>query len=359
VSVPEEELAALREAADAKLASLGASRDEIDQARASGTLGLLAVAYSAIPSEARYTPAELSDEVGISRDVAERFWRALGFADVAEDERAFTAEDADALSTANALIELGFSSTEVALQMSRVLGSSLARIAEAMVSVEPASPEADAADELFALTTEAHLATQARLVEYVWRRHLRAAARRHLLAPARVGGREPGTVELSVGFADLVGFTALSQQLDQQELATIVGRFEELAFDQVTMHGGRVAKMIGDEVMFIVEDPTAALETALSLAEAYADDEVLSDVRVGLAAGDVLARDGDYYGPVVNLASRVVNIAVPGAVVVSESIHTALSPNPRFVFHALRPRSLKDIGRVRLWRARRGHPAVG
>jgi adenylate cyclase len=110
--------------------------------------------------------------------------------------------------------------------------------------------------------------------------------------------------------------------------------------------------MIGDEVMFVVDDVGAATETALALAEAYADDEVLSDVRVGLGYGDVLAREGDYYGPVVNLASRIVNIAFPGSVLVSESVHSALAGDPRFVFHQLRPRNLKDIGRVRTWRAR-------
>jgi adenylate cyclase len=154
-----------------------------------------------------------------------------------------------------------------------------------------------------------------------------------------------------------VGFTALSQQVSEIELADVVGRFEALAFEQVTSHGGRVAKMIGDEVMFVVDDVGAALDTALALADAYADDEVLSDVRVGLAWGDVLAREGDYYGPVVNLASRIVNIAFPGSVVVSQAVHDVLADDPRFAFHALRPRNLKDIGRVRLWRSRRSHPS--
>jgi adenylate cyclase len=117
--------------------------------------------------------------------------------------------------------------------------------------------------------------------------------------------------------------------------------------------------MIGDEVMFVVDGVEAALETALGLAEAYADDDVLSDVRVGLAFGEVLAREGDYYGPVVNLASRIVGIAIPGAVVVSATVQEALADDPRYVFHPLRARSLKDIGRVRLWRARRGHPSLG
>ncbi|MDQ3107344.1 MAG: adenylate/guanylate cyclase domain-containing protein, partial [Actinomycetota bacterium] len=211
--------------------------------------------------------------------------------------------------------------------------------------------------DLFALSAGTSLDTQSRLLDYVWRRHLQAATRRRLLSD---GGRsDRPTVRLAVGFADLVGFTALSQQVSDVELARVVDRFEALAFDEVARHGGRVAKMIGDEVMFVGDDVAAALEAALALADAYADDDVLSDVRVGLAWGDVLAREGDYYGPVVNLASRMVNIALPGAVVISEAVHAEVGTDGRYLFHALRPRTLKDIGRVRLWRARRGHPSLG
>jgi class 3 adenylate cyclase len=154
---------------------------------------------------------------------------------------------------------------------------------------------------------------------------------------------------MAIGFADLVGFTALSQQLSQAALAEVVARFEELAHDTVARCGGRVVKMIGDEVMFAANDPVEAGLTALSLAEAYADDEQLQDVRVGLAYGPVLAREGDYYGPVVNLASRMVNIARPGSVLVSTSVHDVLAENPAFSFKPLRARYLQGIGRVPLW----------
>ncbi|MEA3077107.1 MAG: adenylate cyclase [Actinomycetota bacterium] len=332
---------------DARLRQWGATEEEIARARAHHQIGVLAASVAVLPSGPRYTPEELATKVGMDRELAARFWRALGFADVADDERVFTEEDAEALSIVHALLQLGLASPEVAMQTARVLGSSLARIAEAMLGNGIGSDDPESA-EMYALNADVSLATQAKLLEYVWRRHVQAAARRRLMAEPS----DAPTVPLAVGFADLVGFTALSQQVSDHELANIVGRFEELAFDQVAAHGGRVAKMIGDEVMFVVDDVGAAAETALALAEAYADDEVLSDVRVGLAYGDVLAREGDYYGPVVNLASRMVNIAFPGSVVVSESVHAALVDDPRFAFHSLRPRNLKDIGRVRMWRAR-------
>jgi adenylate cyclase len=354
----------LRDEADARLRAWGVSDEEIASAREAGQLGLLALAAAALPGGGRYTADELAERAGMDRSLSKRLWRALGFPDVADDERVFTDADAEALSTVQAMISIGVTEVDVVVQLTRVIGSSQARIAEAMLSTNERrrggrtgdDAMGDEAADFFAITADSSVATQGRLLEYVWRRHLQAAIRRRLMAQWRAPG---SAVPVAVGFADLVGFTALSQQVSDLELAEIVGRFEALAFDAVTAHGGRVAKMIGDEAMFVVDDVGDAVDTALSLAEAYADDEVLSDVRVGLAYGDVLSLEGDYYGPVVNLASRIVNIAVPGAVVVSESVVEAMAGDGRFAFHSLRPRGLKDIGRVRLWRARRGHPSGG
>jgi adenylate cyclase len=156
-------------------------------------------------------------------------------------------------------------------------------------------------------------------------------------------------LSLTVGFADMVGFTALSQQLEERELARVVERFETLAYDAVAGHGGRIVKMIGDEVMFVTDEPAAAAEIGLALAEVYGKDETVSDVRVGLAHGPVLGLEGDYFGPTVNLASRIVNIAYVGSVVVSSEIHARLADDERFVLKAVRPRRLKGIGLTPLW----------
>ena len=141
----------------------------------------------------------------------------------------------------------------------------------------------------------------------------------------------------------------MSQQLSEEALAILIERFEALAYDVVVAAGGRVIKTIGDEVMYVADDPLTAVRVALALSEAYGDDDLLSDVRVGIATGAVLARDGDYYGPVVNLASRLVGVAYPGTVVVSSDMHEALAGDAGVAFRALRSRRLKDIGTVPVW----------
>jgi adenylate cyclase len=334
------------DAAEARtfLVAKGLSVDEIAQAEADGTLHLLVLDFLVLPKQPQYTQAEVAEQAGLSLQEAQRFWRALGFPDVAPDEVAFTDHDLNALTTVTGLIHLGLTDVDVALQLARVIGQSMARIADSAPRPQLTAEDSARFAELFALTGGATLDGQARLLEYVWRRHMQQSLRRHALQRTE----EPGQTVMAVGFADLVGFTALSQQLSEAALSEVVSRFEELAYDTVAAGGGRVVKMIGDEVMFVTKDVVAAARIALSLSDAYGGDEQLSDVRVGLACGPVLAREGDYYGPVVNLASRIVNIARPGSVLVAADVVHTLAEHPDFSCRTLRSRYLKDLGRVPL-----------
>jgi hypothetical protein len=103
--------------------------------------------------------------------------------------------------------------------------------------------------------------------------------------------------------------------------------------------------------MFVVDSVADAARIGLDLADAYSDDDLLSDVRVGLAFGPVLPREGDYFGPTVNLAHAIVSIGNPGSVIMSNEFHDALMVEAPDEFGAksLRPRHLKDLGRVQLW----------
>src|SRR5690606_38047453 len=95
------------------------------------------------------------------------------------------------------------------------------------------------------------------LHSYVWRRHLAALAGR----PFAGGDHEI----MTVGFADVVGYTRMSRQLSDTELAELIDRFESAALDVIANAGGRLVKTLGDEVMFVVDDPVVAANIAVDL----------------------------------------------------------------------------------------------
>src|SRR5262249_34944578 len=136
-------------------------------------------------------------------------------------------------------------------------------------------------------------------------------------------------------------------------LAVVVDRFEAHAYEQISRGGGRVIKMIGDEVMFAVDDAAVGAEIALSLREAIATEEALPDVRIGLARGPTLSWEGDLFGPTVNLAGRLVNLARPGTVLIADDLARQVQENPAYVVRRMRATRLKGIGRVRAWALRR------
>ena len=347
------------------LLDLGCTDDEIDRAVADDVIDLLVVDRMLVPTERRMTQAQVAETTDIPIEVAQRFWRALGFLDVGDDDPAFTDMDIEAVRLFQTMVAMGLVDTDSAVQMARVIGSSMARIAEAEAApgstpILMASGDSIIDADQFAQQAGTSLPAMARLLEYVWRRHLQAATRRAMLRRTR--GLDQGlSPVLAVGFADMVGFTMLSQHLNDDELAAVVARFEALAHDTVVARGGRVVKMIGDEVMFVVPTAASAAEIGLSLAEAYADDDLLSDVRVALAIGSVLLQDGDFYGPVVNLASRLVGVANPGTVLVSDAFRLALDDEGAtgHDLRAIRTRTLKDIGRVQVWKLSRAGSEPG
>jgi adenylate cyclase len=343
------------------LARKGVSDDELDEAEREGTLPLLAVERLIVPEAALYDIGAVTERTGLSAAEIGDLWRTLGYPVPGPGEVAFTEADLAILAEISELIAGGVATADLVLQMSRVVGSSMARVASSQVDVISArvsgSPRRGAVagmevtDEQIVISASALLPIVPSVLTATWRRHLQAAIRRRL-SIAEAGQGVLGVV----GFADLVGFTALSQQVGDDALAAIVDQFEGLAFDAVTAQGGRVVKMIGDEVMFTVDSVTAGAEIALSLAEGTRGADDLSELRAGLAYGPVLEREGDLYGPVVNRASRITAVAFPGTIVVDEDVRDALADDQRFRLRTMRPRHLKDLGRVPLWVLRRAMP---
>jgi adenylate cyclase len=294
-----------------------------------------------------YTAIELAEHAGIDLDLAAQLWIALGFPLHDDGSAIYDDDDVEALKYAGDLVRSGSIEPELLVQLTRTMASSIARIADAQLEVAVDRARRFGSQEGVLVDQEVVEKTPW-LLGYIWRRHARAAFGRDVEAVAN----ETET-SLGIGFADLVGFTALSQELPESDLASLVSRFESLSHDTVVQLGGRVVKMIGDEVMFAVPDTKAGVEIALSLADAYSNDDDLQDVRVGFACGNVLQLQGDLYGPPVNLASRIVSIARPRSVVVSEAVYESLRDDLAYEWRSLRPRTFKGIGRVPIWRVRR------
>jgi adenylate cyclase len=311
------------------------------------------------------TVEQLAEQSDVPLELTRRLRRAMGLPDVPPGEVAFYQSDLDALRHASALLrERRLDVTEV-LHLTRTLGLATAQIADVVaefwIDRSTASGLSTGSDEIPPGSdrppdgSEWWDASRVPDVEwvvlYLLRRHLLNAVTRRTEAAFGSDAANP----LAVGFADLVGFTSLSEHLSDRETAELVERFEVTATDAVVGGGGRVVKMIGDEVMFSAEVSDVG-EIALSLAESF-DPPVLPSVRVGVASGRVVSQSGDLYGPAVNLAARATMTARPGTVLVSPSLADALRGDERYELVSLRPQRLKGIGSVALWLLRRRHAA--
>ena len=265
------------------------------------------------------TIADVARGADLTEDQVERTVRALG---LGEAPSGLSERDIRVFKFLGVMIQL--LGEDQVLALSRVIGSSMGRIAEALAASTR-------------VTVERPMLKEQRYAEFV-----RSSApfieggisgvtdamdrllRYHMLGVSSRGwDTDPEgsamTMELAVGFADMVGFTYRSAPLSTSELVRLIDDFEGRVTDTIVGAGGRVVKFIGDEVLFAFGEPTAACACSLDLIR-LAADAAIPDVRVGIAYGNVVSRYGDYYGNVVNLASRLVEIAPAGTVLVTPEV---------------------------------------
>jgi adenylate cyclase len=297
------------------LVALGVSQDVIDEARRDDRLVTAGFQHYAHPP-ATLTLVDLAGQAGLPLETAVRILRGLGLPPGDAGEQAYCPADLDLLRCCGEAVEaLG---EDLALSVLRVVGASFDRIADAAVARYYAveQPSIDASD--ISLRDQAdgiRVAAQVMsdsigaIGPRLLAAHLWQTSRRYWSARASVTSYE--SAHLAVGFVDLVGYTPLSQQLSTEELGTLVSHFESVAYDAIAAAGGRIVKLIGDEVMFVALDAAAGVEAGLTLIDAFRDDGTAITPRGAIAVGELLARDGDYYGPTVNLASRIAATATP------------------------------------------------
>jgi adenylate cyclase len=161
-------------------------------------------------------------------------------------------------------------------------------------------------------------------------------------------GRE---IELAVGFVDVEGFTSLSGQVDPAGLDRVLTGFEDLVANSIAeTESMLLAKFVGDAAMIVSSDPLRLADTLLGLVE---DRRVLAEAprRAGMACGPVLVREGDYYGPVVNLAARLTDHAREWSMLVAEDLEEQLAEH--FSLSRIPEVDIRGIGERRPYRLRR------
>jgi adenylate cyclase len=151
------------------------------------------------------------------------------------------------------------------------------------------------------------------------------------------------TTEATFVFADIAGFTALTEAHGDEDAATLAAAFCAAVRAEVPSDIGAQGKTIGDAVMLRIDKPADAILLGLTLVDGLMNDHGAPAVRVGLHYGSAIEQDGDYFGASVNLAARVSELAAGGEVLVTGST-AARVPELEGVFYESRGRrELKNI----------------
>jgi class 3 adenylate cyclase len=329
---PQSATAPDRRALLAFLVERGCSMEEMLEADARGRLFALVGDRVLRPDRDRFTLAEVAEQLGCEVEVLRRGWRAFGLVDPGPDVKVASPADVAALPVY--LDAVAFLGEQTALGIGRVWGSAMARVADAEGAAGRASTDDAslslrgnelAVAEYWAFAAE-FFPRASRLLDVLHRYHAEGSIRQFEASESDELARSH-QARFAVGFADLTGFTALSETIGAEELSALLARFEEGAADIAQARGGRVVKFIGDAAMIVAPQPAALADIAATMVGAQQDGAARIPVRVGLAYGALLARDGDYFGADVNLAARLVSVAEPDSILASAAVARALPPD--------------------------------
>jgi adenylate cyclase len=274
----------------------------------------------------RYTLDEVVEQTGVPADVIRDVRTAVG---LPIPER-FSDTDLSWAELVGELLDV--LPVEAVVRSARARGTALASIARSDLSLvrdELVLPMRRAgADDL---TVSVALAETARSLEDVSRQLLIANYQLQLqhqvsselsAIAARSEGQE---VDIAIGFVDVVGYTALSARIDPGGLDDVLDAFEARVLDVI---GGDpdvgIIKYLGDAVMLVAADAPTLAGTMLELTR---ESEELQEapLRGGMAAGPTIVREGDYFGPAVNMAARLTDHARPWSLLADEALIEVLA----------------------------------
>ena len=344
------------------LTESGVALEELKRAVEEDRLVLLPVERVFGAGEERYTAEEVAEGAGLEVEFLRRLLQALGAPIPDADDRAYTERDLEAAKRAKLFMDAGLP-PEGVLETSRIIGISMANLADANrdmvgeVFTEPGIDERELAMR-YAAAAETMPPLLGDTLLHAYRIHLREAIRQAVITEAELAqGRLSGSDDITIAFADLVGFTRLGESMEIEQIGQMTGRLFELA-SEAARPPIRLVKMIGDAAMFASREPEPLLEAVLGLVDATGNEEI-PPLRAGIATGPALGRGGDWYGRPVNLAARITNFARPDSVVVAQAVKDSIAAtNGRaFEFSFAGRRHFKGIeGEVPVHRVRRSGP---
>jgi adenylate cyclase len=279
---------------------------------------------------------DAAQETGLEPALIERVYSTLGFNSTAMQR--ISEDDLQLLRYIAAVLAAGFPLVAL-LQICRVYGQALAQIADAEVRLfhlyvhEPLMregvPGMDMAEEMEGLAREL-MPLASPIMDHIHQRFLG-----HFVEQDVVGHMESevgddsiqlGRLKVAIAFADLAGYTRLTEEQGEEEAVGAVERFQE-AVEHTLPDDARVIKTIGDEVMIVGSDPGSLVDWAVGFQTLMTQRPL---PRIGIHAGATLYRDGDYYGREVNLAARVAARSAGGEVLVTKPVVDAAGPHLDF-----------------------------
>jgi adenylate cyclase len=338
-----------------RLYAEGCSLDELRAAVGEDRLVLLPL-EKLLLRERRYTIADIVERTGLPREYLEADWRAIGMTAVDDDQPVADEAGIRNLTAVKYLLDAGVPEQRM-IELTRMVGDASAKVADAALRIfaesmlQPGDTESDLSLRIVDLAN-AVVPQLGELLRSPMELHLAEIVRREAITRVeRERGFVPGARPVAVCFADMVGFTPLSERLEPRDLSDVTQRFVDLAGDVATPPV-RLIKTIGDEAMLASQNPEALVDAALKLIDAAEGDDVLPPLRAGAAAGDALGRAGDWYGRPVNLAARITEVAGGGVLIGDAALREAT--REAFSWSEAGRRGFKGIeGEVDLYRVER------
>jgi adenylate cyclase len=340
----------------ARLRERGYTVEQIREATQSGRLVFGFVDELLAGDDGSHSLAEAARLTGLSSEMIERIYTAMGTSTLSIDS--FSEQDLQMLKYVAEMLAAGLP-LPVLLQLARVYAQAIAQIADAEVRLfhlyvhEPLMRAGvsgvEVAEEMEALTREM-LPFIVPLMNYFHARMLSYFVEQDVIGHVENDfdgeAQGQGRMRVAIAFADLAGYTRLTEERGDEEAVASVERFVETV-SRTLPADARVIKTLGDEVMIVAADPVALTDWAVRLARrarrGRGDHIPEPPPRIGIHHGNALYRDGDYYGREVNQAARVVARASGGEVLVTRAVVDAATGVDGLIFERIGEVGLKGF----------------